>query len=189
MNPRDLDLYDKIPGVQSYRDAFASKVIDVASRLRMDPNNLMRVMYFESKLKPNAKNPYSSASGLIQFIESTAYSLGTTTAALRAMSGVDQLDYVERYLKPYKGQLVDLLETYLAVFSPSALGRSDTYAFNLSPYWVNANKIFDLNKDQKIIKGEIRFYLNKYFDHLKKKSLTGIVPALLVIGGLYLMFK
>lgn len=43
----------------------------------------------------------SGATGLIQFMPATAQGMGTTTAALAAMSAVQQLDYVQRYFKPY----------------------------------------------------------------------------------------
>ena len=40
------------------------------------------------------------ATGLIQFLPSTARGLGTTTDALAGMSSVEQLNYVEKYFDP-----------------------------------------------------------------------------------------
>ncbi len=39
---------------------------------------------------------------------STAKRLGTTTAALKGMTGVQQLDYVQKYLQPYAGKINSL---------------------------------------------------------------------------------
>lgn len=43
-------------------------------------------------------------------------SLGTTTAHLRKMSNVEQLDWVRRYLSPYHGKMKNWLDVYCAVF-------------------------------------------------------------------------
>src|SRR5262245_49911940 len=74
----------------------------VAARLKTHPEWLLNVMASESLLDPSARNslPGQTASGLLQFIESTAQSMGTTTAAIRRMSPVEQLHLVERYLTP-----------------------------------------------------------------------------------------
>ena len=84
-------------------------------------------MWIESRIKPNAKNPTSSAVGLIQFMPATLQPWGYTTAQVQAMSASKQLDLVERYLKPYIGKLSNFLDLYLAVFFPDALGKDDAY--------------------------------------------------------------
>lgn len=108
---------------------FASKVKDISYKLGIDPSELMFVMDYESGLNPQAINSGSGATGLIQFLPSTAEGLGTTTDALAAMSGVEQLDYVYDYLKTYKGDMDSVYTTYLAVFYPAALNQSDAYVF------------------------------------------------------------
>src|SRR5687767_11964368 len=99
---------------------FAEKVQLMGKALQVDPDYLMAVMYHESKLDSTIKNPTpgSTATGLIQFVERTAKGLGTTTAALRQMSNVQQLEYVYGHLKPFAGKMNDLTETYFAVFYP-----------------------------------------------------------------------
>lgn len=95
-------------------DEFLLKVLRVADALGVDPDDLMAIMAFESKLNPTAKNPKSSATGLIQLIEETANGLGITTAELAQMSAVDQLDYVYQYFFPAAGQMDDLGDMYAA---------------------------------------------------------------------------
>ncbi|MBO0947001.1 transglycosylase SLT domain-containing protein [Fibrella forsythiae] len=114
-------LESQIPAAE--RTAFVSKMKTVATALAIDPDWLMATMWVESRLKPTAKNPGSSASGLIQFMASTALKLGTTTGALRSMSRVQQLDYVLKYLKPYRGRMTSAFDVYIAVHYPAQLGK------------------------------------------------------------------
>lgn len=163
MQLNQLDFYNYIP---SNRDAFAKEVIRIAGLLKINPDDLMKVMYFESKLNPAAKNPYGSATGLIQFTSATAVGLGTSTTALRSMSNVDQLQFVYKYLKPYTGTIKNLTDLYLAVFYPNAINKPDSYLLPLKKEWVTANRIFDVNGDGKILKSEIGTYINKYFNRV-----------------------
>ncbi len=86
---------DKLP--VTGRTEIKERIKGVSTRLGIDPNWLMAVMHFESRLNPGAVNPYSGATGLIQFMPQTAKSLGTTTEALKTMGFAGQLPYVERY--------------------------------------------------------------------------------------------
>lgn len=51
-------------------------VSDAAATYGVDPNALLTITWIESKGNPNAKNPKSSAGGLLQFIDSTARAYG-----------------------------------------------------------------------------------------------------------------
>jgi len=159
--------------VKSNAVAFINKVISIGNTLQFDPNFLMIVMYAESRIKPDAYNPNGGASGLIQFMPSTAQWLGTTTAALRAMSNVDQLDYVLKYFKSLgaAGRVKSVYDLYLLTFFPIALGKPDSWILeskDLSAYTIAVNnKIIDLNSDKKITVGEFKQYVDKY---LKKKA-------------------
>lgn len=147
---------EKIP---ANRPAFAAKVREIASKLGVDPNWLMGTMYFESRLLPTAHNP-SGATGLIQFMPSTARDLGTTTAALAKLSNVEQLDYVYKYFKPAAGTLKTWFDLYLWVFYPAAIGKPDNYELGNSPaakkLIARQNSVFDLNNDGKLTKAEVR---------------------------------
>lgn len=54
------------------------------------------------RFRANTVNRASGATGLIQFMPSTAKQLGTTTDKLAAMTEVDQLDYVAKYFVSQK---------------------------------------------------------------------------------------
>lgn len=110
-------------------DAFETRIQEVAANLQTDVDFLMAVIAFESAgtFSPSVKNPMSQATGLIQFMPTTARSLGTTTTALASMSAVAQLDYVEQYFQSYVGLLDTLEDVYMAVLWPAAVGRPKHY--------------------------------------------------------------
>lgn len=141
----------------SDKAAFIKKTAKVAASVGANTSDLIAVMYFESKINPQARNPYSSATGLIQFMANTAKSLGTTTAQLLNMGGVEQLDYVEKYLLPYKGKIGNLENLYLSVFYPASINWSDSKKFPQNV--VAVNPIFAVNGE--ITKKTIRDALLK----------------------------
>ena len=146
---------------------FTEKVNNISGELGIDPNWLMFVMWFESKLNPQAVNPISSAVGLIQFMPSTARSLGTTTDVLKHMNNVQQLDYVLAYLRPYKGRMRSWVDVYLAVFYPKAMGKPDFVI--TSDIVARQNRVFDLNRDLDITVKEIETVLRKSIPEQYKK--------------------
>lgn len=140
---------------------FRAKVRSVAENLSIDPNWLMAVMGFETgyTFAPDTRNPGSSATGLIQFVDSTARGLGTTTARLSRMTAVQQLDWVEKYYKEQSRKISNLGDAYMAVLWPIAVGRPDSYVMwerNSGPYTRQyaANSGLDVNNDGKITRGE-----------------------------------
>lgn len=156
--------------IKSNKIEFINKVNAICAKLRIQPEWLMIVMYAESRLNPAALNRNGGASGLIQFMPSTALSLGTTTTALRAMSNVQQLDWVYKYFAPYAGRILNVYDLYLVTFFPVALGKPDNYVMQTTrlsaKVIAKANPGIDLNKDLQITVGEFKMYVDKY---LKKK--------------------
>ncbi|NCY03782.1 MAG: hypothetical protein EBX36_12970, partial [Planctomycetia bacterium] len=76
----------------------ADAIVDAADFVGGNGVHLARVMWAESRMKPTAVNPTSGATGLIQFMPTTAGKLGTTTEALRGMTFLQQMRYVGDYL-------------------------------------------------------------------------------------------
>lgn len=82
----------------------------------------------------------SSAVGLVQFLESEAKKLGTTTDALAAMTAEEQLDFVEKYFSNRR-PLNSLCNVYFNVFAPICVGKSPdfvAYAGGSAAYKANA---------------------------------------------------
>ena len=146
---------------------FAAKVRQIASRLGVPPDYLMAVMWSESRLDPAATNPEGGATGLIQFMPATAAGLGTSCEALREMSALDQLDYVERFFRPYAPRCRTFGDFYMACFFPAAIGKEDDYVLQtrkLSAERIaRQNPAFDTDRDGRITAGEFRRRLPKLF--------------------------
>lgn len=101
----------------------------------------------------------SSAVGLIQFLDATAHTLGTSTAALAAMSREKQLEYVWLYfrdfLKATGKPLKTLEDVYMVIHWPAAVGKPNEatmYVKGTSAFAANAG--LDLNHDGVITKAE-----------------------------------
>ena len=123
-------------------------------------NKLMSCIAFESgrTFKANVRNMAGSgATGLIQFMPSTARKLGTTTTALAAMTAEDQLNFVYKYFEPYKGKLKTINDIYMAILWPRAVGKPDDHVLwtkAKAPTTFRQNAGLDYNKDGTITKGE-----------------------------------
>ena len=152
------DADDRVAWGAKVTDAFKRKTIAIARRLSMDPDHLMAIMAFETgrSFDPSITNRAGSgATGLIQFMPATAKSLGTTTRELAAMSAFDQLDYVEKYLKPYAGRMADLPSAYMAVLYPRAVSQPDDYVlFRKGSRAYKLNRGLDANGDGRVTKAE-----------------------------------
>lgn len=142
--------------IRENRKEFVAKVINVATYLGVKPEHLMFLMWFETGHTLNHRIQNSiGATGLIQFMPSTALGLGTTTDALKAMSNVQQLDYVEKHLARFRWKYKDYVDLYCGIFWPAAVGQPDSFRIT-SDMVAKQNPIFDLNKDLDIEKSEIR---------------------------------
>lgn len=134
-----------VRGLETKSDAFKNKLVQISNALGINPDWLATVISFESKFAPDARNAFSNATGLIQFMPSTARSLGTTIDNLKVMSDVDQLDYVYRYFKDIVGRpMRNLDDVYLAVFMPKYMGKgSSTVAASAGSKEYEQNSGFD----------------------------------------------
>ncbi|MCD0156010.1 tape measure protein [Deinococcus sp. 6GRE01] len=109
------------PALGMGTNASITALTGVANRLGIDPQALLAVAFKESSLNAGAVNAKSGASGLIQFLPSTARALGTSVEAIRKMTPEQQAPYIEAYLRQAGvGQGSNLEQVYAAVFAGSA---------------------------------------------------------------------
>lgn len=160
---------------QTFRD----RVWWIADTLKMDGNFIMAAMAWESgeSFSASKKNMAGSgATGLIQFMPTTAKGLGTTTDALAKMSAEDQLNYVYRYfLDAIKvhGPLTTLEDVYMSILWPAAIGQSASYVLwdsKSKPTTFRQNAGLDTNKDGQITKYEAA-------SHVREKLVKGLPLA------------
>jgi hypothetical protein len=147
-----------------------------ASIIDIHPDWLGAVMQFESGFNPAARNPLSGATGLIQFMPSTASKLGTSIAALAAMSFKDQLQYVIRYFGEKAG-LRSLEDTYLKVFYPAAIGHSDDWVVAREGEAIyTQNKGFDSGAKGYITKHDITSTIRSTYNKGKANGYINVNP-------------
>jgi len=151
---------------------FEQTMNSICTKLGINPNWLMMVMWSESRLNAQSVNKQTGdsdnaqtrsanrATGLIQFMPDTAKALGITTQKLYAMSAVDQLHYVYAYFKPWTGKIHSYFDLYFVTFFPLAMGKPDDYVLETSKLAASKiakqNPFFDVNKDGKLTAGEIK---------------------------------
>jgi len=150
---------NKVPA--SFRADFINKVKKIAPRVGLDPNWLMAIMDFESAgtFSPNITNSLGYV-GLIQLGASARKTLGVTKEQLKAMTAVEQLDYVEKYFNMYKGKYKSYVDAYFAVFFPLAIGKPDDWI--IQGGGLTAKQVYDANpafanvKDDKLRVWEVK---------------------------------
>lgn len=146
--------------IKENKNDFIATVKGIAQSLGFAPEWLMQVFMIESSLNHRAVNPATKATGLIQFMPATAARLGTSIEALKAMTNVQQLTYVYKYLEPYRGKINSYQDLYFAVFFPAAIGKPENWILQASSLSASKiaqqNPIFDLNRDGIITVEEVR---------------------------------
>lgn len=146
-------------------EKFKSHVINISQELKLPwedgANWLMACMAFETAktFSPSIKNPNSSGTGLIQFMDATARAMNTTTRKLASMTAEDQLNiFVRQYFYPYRGKMKNLSDVYMAILWPKAIGQAEEYVMwkkDLSGSRAYAvNKYLDRNDDGVVTKRE-----------------------------------
>lgn len=112
-----------VPGIYRVDPTFLRALAAMVDRHGWDIDGIAGVISHESGFNAAAHTPIpgQTATGLIQFIESTARQLGTTTDALRTMSPLQQLPYVERFFQRTIRQIPQAPESYIL----ATYGRAD----------------------------------------------------------------
>jgi len=130
--------------------AFLDKIKSISSALNLNYIDMLACMNLETgrTFDPAITNSLGYT-GLIQFGEhSGARLVGTTTAALREMDRVTQCDYVKDYFVKNKlttkAPTPRLVDIYLTILWPAAVGRPDDYViFPAGSSQYRANHGFD----------------------------------------------
>ena len=158
-----------VPTVVADDTSFQQGVTDLAKKYGLSEDALYAVMDFETggTFDPAQKNAAGSgATGLIQFMPSTAEGLGTTTEDLAKMTRTEQLVYVDRYLENKNIQGAGVEDLYMSVLFPAAVGRPNDFVLfgkgastfgntdYSEPIYYDQNSGLDLNKDGSITKAE-----------------------------------
>lgn len=150
----------KVSSVFRDRVWWIAETLTDLQNVPFDPNNLMACMAFESAetFSASIRNAAGSgATGLIQFMPTTAVEVGTTTDALAEMTAEDQLNYVYKYfanIVKTRGPIQSLEDCYMAILLPSAVGKPDDTVLFSNGVSYRQNSGLDANHDGKVTKAE-----------------------------------
>lgn len=162
---------------------FRDRIVWISDQLQMPsslgPSALMSCIAFETgrTFSPSVRNGAGSgATGLIQFMPSTAIAfffssedikrMSASTKKLNGqwacdklakMSAEDQLNYVYRYFRPFTGRLKNLGDVYMSILWPLGVGQPDSFVLwdeGSRPTTYRQNSGLDVNKDKRITRGE-----------------------------------
>jgi hypothetical protein len=159
---------------------FFQKLTSIAGDLGMNPRDLLLTMWMESGVDPaNPAGGASGARGLIQFMPDTLRSMKVPEhdiATFRSKSGIEQLDYVKKFIQSMQNAHNDgkpfgsATKYYCCNFYPATMYRwkGENVQQNLNVIVVNknannenekiaykANQILDVDHDGIITVGDI----------------------------------
>jgi hypothetical protein len=172
--------------------AFVSRVKDMSNRLGGSLYDYLAAMDFESAhtMRPDITNSLGYV-GLIQFGSQAASDLGTSTAALKSMTRLQQLEYVEKYFKMWMKRLgiqriTNFTDLYLIIFYPDGIKERNPDKPFASAKVEKANPALE-NSAGHITKNSIKSVYSKMYLGLYTSSGAMILIAGVVIAGIYLL--
>ena len=169
-------LHSSIRGIEHTSREFRFKARMVANSVSCKLHDLALVMSFETagSFSPSKENPISGAVGLLQFMPDTLHALGVSKSQASAMTDVQQLDLVRRYLEPFAGRIGNLNSLYMSVLWPRLVGASGNAAlFSKGSKEYNQNAGLDVNHDGTV---QVTEAVSRV------RSMQSGTPRLLVVG-------
>lgn len=137
----------------------AAAIAKVAKNIGVSPDDLAAVISFETggTFNPAAKNPKSSATGLIQFMSGSGGTKGKYYGMDRdkfsSLSFDDQMKYVEKYFKDRNKRFKAGNESQNSL--GDVYGAVTGYGYKKGTASYDLNKVWDSNKNGVIEKGEM----------------------------------
>ena len=156
----------------------ADSIARVAKNIGVDPNHLAAVISFETggTFSPSAKNPNSSATGLIQFMKGSGGTKGKYYGMSRdqfsSLSFDDQMKYVEKYFKERDSRFKAGNEKNNSV--GDVYGAVTGYGYKKGTEAYRLNSVWDSNNNNVVEKGEMvqnpdfKRHQKGYFDNVSK---------------------
>lgn len=160
--------------------------LEVARPLNLDISDLATVVNIESNFNEKAVNKYTGASGIIQFMPTTAQELGYNISQVRSMDFAQQARLARTYLEKKNARGLRGVDLYLAVFYPVSVGKT-SYTYPNSVYSVNRG--LDYDKNGTLTYSDIkRFFDAKKDATVKQYDLTGATSFFTLKKWMYFVF-
>lgn len=127
---------------------FKQRSEQIAKKIGVSLSDLYAIFKMEGHtpgkgVDAQAINPTSGASGLIQWMPQYAPK-GTTIDQIRKMTGLQQLEYVDKHFSAQAGKIKSFADMYALVFWPAAVGKPADYVFG-APDMEYAKKVAKQN--------------------------------------------
>lgn len=160
-----------VENIERLSDSDLAALKLTADELGIPVDSLAAVMSMEGGFNPQAYNKSSGATGILQFLPSTARMLGTTVEELREMTFQQQLPYVVKFFEGNRCTGVeDPGEVYICVFCPALKDKPEDFIVAQTGVQEGSfcapsvpqdrvytqNRGLDINQDGIISAGEIR---------------------------------
>ncbi|MCC6643316.1 hypothetical protein IT411_01065 [Candidatus Peregrinibacteria bacterium] len=125
---------------------FKERAQQIATKIGVSLADLYAIFKMEGVTRdkgvdPQAVNPTSGASGLIQWMPKYA---PVPIEDLRKMTGLQQLEFVDKHFSPHAGKIKSFADMYALVFWPAAVGKPADYIFG-APDMEYAKKVAQQN--------------------------------------------
>jgi Transglycosylase SLT domain len=178
-SPREASIA-KLPGIGRLSEGDLAALFRAAEELKVSPDGLASIISQESGFRPAIQNPNTNATGLIQFIPSTAKALGTTVEALKGMTFQQQLPFVIKFYKGSRCLGFSVGRLYLCTFCPAVMDQPDEVIIARKDLdekgpCGNQAKVYaqniglDLEKDGLITVGDVRLSVERRLDLVRER--------------------
>jgi hypothetical protein len=131
VKPSDADsTWGLTKGALFNHPQFKAKTEQIAAKIGggIVAGDLYDIFMMECMGEPQNPPSPNGAAGLIQWIPPTARSIyNLSTEQIRRMSGLQQLDLVDKYFSPYAGRLHTFPDLYRVVLYPVSIGKSQDF--------------------------------------------------------------
>lgn len=157
---------------KDHSDKFYDELAVICDDLGCSVADMLGAMNAESGVLASARNPHSSATGLIQWMaDKTGHYYGFTRDEFAMLSAEWQLEYVKKYFWPYHGKLGSASAVYTAIFLPAFVAQASDPEYVLCARkgnpderlgWAYAsNAVFDANGDGRIQVKELELAIQR----------------------------
>jgi hypothetical protein len=172
---KDLSILKSYKMINKFTKEERIKVREICKRQGIKSKWLYKIFRIESGGNPKAVNyqkgdninPYERmlkgrATGIIQWLPSSAITCGTSTKDLYKMSILQQLDYVERYmiLATNEKEIKSFGDFYLVFFRPDGIGKPNNYILGHKNSRVVKDNIHFMNNDSTITVGDVKTFVS-----------------------------
>jgi hypothetical protein len=170
-----------VPGLRKAGNAVHRRVLELAARLGLSVDHVCALIAHESGWRANAENPQTKATGLIQFMPKTARGIGTSVTALKAMTALEQLDWVEKFFarsfakQRAAGEAISPRDVAMAGLGSSFIGLPDDHvAYVRGQLGYNLNATLDRNQNGELTLGEVRDDIDRMLIGRKRFDVEGV---------------